>query len=163
MPVEQLPETQGAPAASEALSLARERRADLHSGIVALEAASAAPARGREPAWLAGVHDALVEVGAAFERHIAEVEGPAELFEEVGEAAPHLSNAVAGLRADHLTIRHRIVDALDAVRPRAGAPAPTTEAVREAVLGVLDRLMRHRQSGADVVYDAYAVDIGGSD
>jgi hypothetical protein len=33
--------------------------------------------------------------------------------------------------------------------------------VREQVTSVLSDLIRHRQRGADLVYRAYAVDIGG--
>ena len=33
---------------------------------------------------------------------------------------------------------------------------------REAATRLLDRLARHRQRGSDLIYEAYAVDIGGS-
>ena len=33
---------------------------------------------------------------------------------------------------------------------------------REAATRLLDRLVRHRQRGSDLIYEAYAVDIGGS-
>lgn len=153
----------GPTAATEALAAARARRADLHHVIVDLEEANAAPAAGRAAEWARRVHDCLVDVGAAFERHIASVEGPEGLFDEVTGAAPHLANALERLRAEHLEIRGRIVEALDAVRIVAGAPHRSSEVGREAVLAVLDRLMRHRQLGADVVYEAYAVDIGTGD
>jgi hypothetical protein len=149
--------------ASEALAAARARRLDLHEVIVGLEAATAAPASGRTRDWSARVHDALVEVGGAFERHIAVVEGPDGLFDEVTEAAPRLANALEGLRREHLEIRGRIVTALDAVRHIAGSNDHPVDDGREAVLGVLQELMRHRQHGADVVYEAYAVDIGTGD
>lgn len=161
MAVEQMPDVDPATMSSGALAEARARRADLHTVIVALEAAIAAPAPGRSPDWAEHVHDALVEVGAAFERHIAVVEGPDGLFEEVTHAAPRLANDLDRLRAEHLEIRAVIVHALDAVRETAGVPR--TDDGREAVLAVLDRLMRHRQHGADVVYEAYAVDIGTGD
>jgi hypothetical protein len=159
----EMPEPRTAAAPSPALAAAKARRADLHEVIVALEEATAAPARGGDPAWCMDVHDALVEVGAAFERHIAVVEGPEGLFEEVLSAAPRLSNQLERLRAEHLDIRMRIVGALDAVRIVSGRPAPSIDVAREAVLAVLEQLMRHRQHGADVVYDAYAVDIGTGD
>lgn len=145
---------------TEALAEARARRADLHEVIVALEQAIAAPAP--RPAWAQHVHDALVDVGAAFERHIAVVEGPGGLFEEVTAAAPRLANALELLRAEHMRIRAAITAALDAVRLTPES-TPSTDTGREAVLAVLERLMRHRQHGADVVYDAYALDIGSGD
>jgi hypothetical protein len=157
------PDRETTPVPSQALAEARAKRADLHEVIVELEKATAAPGRDDGGEWSAGVHDALVDLGGAFERHIAVVEGPGGLFEDVQQAAPRLSNALERLRSDHLEIRTRIVEALDAVRSVAGRPAAPIERGREAVLVVLDRLMRHRQQGADVVYDAYAVDIGTGD
>lgn len=161
MTVQQLP-APDATTSSDALVEARRRRADLHSVIMALESAIAAPASGRQADWSAATHDALVEVGAAFERHIAVVEGPDGLFDEVTQTAPRLANALERLREEHLEIRARVVDAVDAVRLVAGRKQPVDDG-REAVLVVLDRLMRHRQHGADVVYEAYAVDIGTGD
>jgi hypothetical protein len=148
---------------SAALKDARDKRADLHSFIVELEEAIAAPATGRALDWSRRVHDALVEVGAAFERHIAVVEGPEGLFDEVTHVAPRLSNALGQLADEHRSIRSLIGEALDSVRHVAGARANAPDQGRAAVLRVLDQLMRHRQLGADVVYEAYAVDIGTGD
>ena len=36
------------------------------------------------------------------------------------------------------------------------------EAHREACIRLLGRLVRHRQRRSDLIYEAYAVDIGGS-
>ena len=145
---------------AEALATARARRSDLHDLIVALEAAIAAPAP--RPTWAQGVHDALVDVGAAFERHIATVEGPDGLFEEVTHAAPRLANALDRLREEHREIRASIVAALDGVRLTSDRPLRSDDG-REVVIALIDSLMRHRQHGADVVYEAYAVDIGAGD
>ncbi len=169
MAVDQVPESTEEPPAggateaavpTEALATARARRAHLHDAIVALEAAIAAPSP--RPEWAEHVHDALVEVGAAFERHIAAVEGPGGLFEEVTAAAPRLANALDRLRREHQEIRAAITAALDAVRITSDRPLSSDDG-REAAIAVIDRLMRHRQHGADVVYDAYAVDIGAGD
>lgn len=147
-----------------ALQEARARRSDLHAGIMALERAVAAPAKGRANEWAAHVHDALVDLGAIFERHIAATEGPGRLFSEVTAHAPRLSNAVERLIRDHRDIRTHIGAALDTVRDLSGMPADEiADHGREAVLELLERLLRHRQTGADLVYEAYAVDIGVGD
>jgi hypothetical protein len=39
----------------------------------------------------------------------------------------------------------------------------TVDVCREAVTALVTRLMRHRQHGLDLVYEAYVVDVGGSD
>jgi hypothetical protein len=150
-------------AATAALEEARDKRADLHACIVSLEEAIAAPATGRALDWAMRVHDALVEVGAAFERHIAVVEGPEGLFDEVTNVAPRLTNALRQLADEHRVIRGLIAEALDSVRHIAGARGGAADQGRAAVLVVLEHLMRHRQLGADVVYEAYAVDIGTGD
>jgi hypothetical protein len=155
--------TDAQPVASAALKEAKNKRADLHAFIVELEEAIAAPAIGRALDWAMRVHDELVEVGAAFERHIAVVEGPDGLFEEVTQAAPRLTNALQQLADEHREIRTLISEALDAVRHVSGAREGAPDQGRAAVLRVLDQLMRHRQLGADVVYEAYAVDIGTGD
>lgn len=164
MSVNEAPERETDATRSAALREAKAKRADLHQVIVELEKAIAAPASGRAEEWSEHVHDALVEVGGAFERHIAAVEGPRGLFEEVTQAAPRLRNGLLRLEEEHRAIRAAVADALDAVRLLGGADtAQATDRGREAVLGVLDQLMRHRQHGADVVYEAYAVDIGTGD
>lgn len=143
---------------------ARGQRADLRAAVVALEHAAAAPASGRLPDWAMGVHDALVDVGAAFERHIAVTEGPDGLLERIEEAAPRLTAPVHRLVSEHQSLRERVAGALDLARAAANRtdPAAATE-VREAVTALLGDISRHRQAGSDLVYEAYEVDIGAGD
>lgn len=142
---------------------AREQRADLHVVLVSLEEALAAPAPGRAAPWASRVHDRLVEVAAAFERHIAVTEGPKGLFDNVLRASPRLANGVERLRAEHGRIRGDIADLLVDVRELTRSEGPGADTLREQVLGLLTALARHRQLGADLVYECYAVDIGGGD
>ena len=44
----------------------------------------------------------------------------------------------------------------------AWVPEEWVEAMRDRLLALLGTLARHRQRGADLVYEAYAVDIGGT-
>lgn len=143
---------------------ARGQRAGLHHAVVALEEAIAAPAPGRARDWSARVHDALVDVSAAFERHIAVTEGPDGLLEDVTRTAPRLTNAARTLGDEHAVIRTGISESLVAVRALAhGKGSDGVAEVREALLELIARLSRHRQRGADLVFEAYAVDIGGED
>ena len=43
------------------------------------------------------------------------------------------------------------------------SPPPSPADLRTAALRVLERLARHRHLGADLVYEAYQVDIGPAD
>ena len=134
----------------------RSRRADLHAILVDLERATAAAAPGREAAWTEQVRAQLDRVGPAFSDHIAATEGPDGLFDQVRRRSPRLDGDCRRLADEH----GMITTQLAAVRASLG---DDIAAVRSAVVELLGQLVRHRQSGADLVYEAYAVDIGGSE
>lgn len=134
----------------------RSRRADLHAILVDLEAAIAAAAPGRESAWTDQVREQLARIGPAFADHIDATEGPDGLFDQVRRRSPRLDGHCSRLAEEHVEITRRLA----AVQ---AALDGDTAAVRAAVISLLGQLARHRQGGADLVYEAYAVDIGGSD
>ena len=141
---------------SPAVQAAKSRRAGLHSILVDLEATIAAAAPGREAQWTAEVGRTLDRLAVAFAEHVLETEGVNGLFEHVRRRAPRLDHQTRRLVADHGTIATEL----------AAATASLTLGVaeiREATLSLLAHLARHRQLGADLVYEAYAVDLGGSD
>lgn len=135
---------------------ARSRRADLHAILVDLEHAIAAAAPGREESWADQVRQTLTRLAEAFTRHVEATEGPDGLFAQVRRRAPRMDNHCRRLTADHATIAEELAAAT------AALDSGVAEA-REAVLSLLAHLARHRQAGADLVYEAYAVDLGGSD
>lgn len=143
---------------TDAVGSARERRSDLHSALVALEAALAAPRPGRAAAWTDGVRVALVRVRDAFDAHVLGAESPDGLFEDVVLRAPRLATAVRRLADEHPTISAALDRAFALLGDAGDVDA---EGVREATLVLLGLLARHRQRGADLVYEVYAVDIGG--
>jgi hypothetical protein len=151
-------------AESAALQAARARRADLRHVLVDLEASLAAPMANRVGDWAMRVHDTLVDVAAAFERHIAVTEGPGGLFTEVRTAAPRLAKALEQLSDDHARVRREMADKLEVIRDViASTDRDRARQVRADLVDVLGALTRHRQEGADLVYEAYAVDIGVGD
>jgi hypothetical protein len=140
------------------LEALRRRRAGLRESMSALEQALAAPAPGRLDAWAQRVHGALVELCADFREHIDITEGPSGLYRELLSTAPRLSNAVARLTGEHA----QISDLVDDLVARAGGPDSTdVDDIRDLGTTLLGRLVHHRQRGSDLVYEAYAVDIGG--
>lgn len=141
---------------SPAVAAAQTRRAGLHSILVDLETAIAAAAPGREEAWAADVGAALDRLATAFAQHVDETEGANGLFEHVRRRAPRLDYQTRTLTADHDTIAAELTAATASL---TGSVADA----REAILSLLAHLARHRQLGADLVYEAYAVDLGGSD
>jgi 3-oxoacyl-ACP reductase-like protein len=141
------------------LDALRRCRAELGGAMAALQQALAAPTPGRHAAWADRVDVALVELSADFGEHVAITEGSAGLHDAVLQAAPRLSNSVRRVASEHAVIRRLVGDLLELVR----RPATTVEidAIRELGTALLRRLARHRQYGADLIYQAYQVDLGG--
>ena len=135
------------------------RRADLYQAILA----SNAPPPGRR--WSARTSGSRACSGACGARaeiadHIEITERPGGLYTEIEEAAPRLSGNVQQLRDEHPEMR----DATEALRARlADADEVSIEEARDEIQRVLGRLVKHRQHGADLLWEAYSVDTGGSD
>ena len=140
------------------LEALRRHRADLRESMNALEQALAAPVPGRPAAWAERVHVALVELSADFREHVEITEGPGGLYRGLLTTAARLSNAVARLTHEHAQIRELVEDLLTRA---VGPDVDYADRVRDLGMALLGRLVRHRQRGSDLVYEAYAVDIGG--
>jgi hypothetical protein len=137
----------------------RRHRAELRESIDSLEKALAAPAPGRVEDWARRVQAALEVLAADFTTHIDVTEGRDGLYRGVLATAPRLGHGVDRLVREHAEIRE-IVDDLLTVVTRAH-DADGVDAVRDCGTALLGRLLRHRQRGADLVYEAYQSDIGG--
>jgi hypothetical protein len=135
----------------------RRHRAELRESMSALEEALAAPvAEGREH-WTSRVHTTLADLAEDFNAHMEITEGPDGLYQELLAASPRLADAVAQLTKEHGEIKGLIGDVLAVV----GAPDCDVDLVRDEGTRLLGRLVRHRQRGSDLVYEAYEFDIGG--
>jgi Hemerythrin HHE cation binding domain len=141
------------------LDLVRLRRAELREAMNRVEKALAAPAPGRADAWTDEVAAALQQLRGDFGEHVAIAEGPDGLHVDVLGTAPRLHNAIKRLTAEHA----QIWQDLDAIgtRIKGVASAADVNDVRALTTSLLARLARHRQRGADLVFEAYQVDIGG--
>lgn len=137
----------------------RRHRAELRESMGALEDALAAPATADRTRWAERVHVALVELAGDFRGHIDITEGQDGLYRDVLETSPRLSGAVAGLTEEHGQISRQVEDLL----ARLTAPDATgsVDTVRDLGTTLLGRLVRHRQRGSDLVFQAYEFDIGG--
>ena len=137
----------------------RLRRAELRESISTLEHALAAPAMGDHARWAQRVHVALVELSADLREHIIATEGPGGLHRDLLRTAPRLAGATARLTREHALITSQVEQLL----VRVGAPHSDRDIddVRNQGTVLLATLIRHRQRGSDLVYQAYQVDIGG--
>jgi hypothetical protein len=147
------------PRPDQDLRTVRQRRAELRESMSALERALAAPVPGRAAAWTERVREALLALSADLRVHVEITEGPDGLYRGVLATAPRLSNAVNRLSREHGRLQELIDDLLGRVREPAAADGAAV--TRERGTALLAQLIRHRQRGADLVYEAYATDIGG--
>jgi hypothetical protein len=148
-----------ADASDPTMESVRLRRAGLKSAMSGLEIAIAAPAPGRIDEWAQGVRDALTVLQEVWTRHVVETEAPGAFLDELVEAAPRLYNQAAKLREEHNEILSVLVE-LDGMVPDADEPE-WAHRMRGVLTNLCVALARHRQRGADLVFEAYAVDIGG--
>ena len=139
----------------------RRHRAELRESMSALEEALAAPAVSDGRRWAQRVHVAVVELAGDFRQHVDITEAPDGLYREVLETSPRLAGAVAALTREHVLVRGQV----DSLLARVAAPDVTgdVDRVRDLGTALLGRLVRHRQRGADLVFEAYEFDIGGED
>ena len=136
----------------------RRHRAELRESMGALEGALAAPATADQARWAQRVHVSLVELSGDFRQHIDITEAPDGLYSDLLKTSPRLSDAVAGLIREHVLISSQVDNLLSEVTE---PDVEDVDKVRDMGTALLGRLVRHRQRGSDLVYEAYELDIGG--
>lgn len=108
--------------------------------------------------WLTRVSDALDVVEHRLDDHIDSVVGDGGMYDEIRDIAPQLDNRLRSLQADHATIKGLI----DQTRADIELGLDR-DAVRSSAMMLLSRLARHCQKTADLIYEAYTIDIGVGD
>jgi hypothetical protein len=146
---------------SDALAAVRFRRDELYEAILAVERALTAPAAGRTQSWSSRLRRALGDLHTALENHVEVAEETGGLFEEIMSREPRLANAIGRLRYDHAALMETLAEA----NRRLGSvhEAASVEEMREIVLALLQGIFAHRHRGAELVYEAYNVDVSVGD
>ncbi len=130
----------------------RER---LYDDVLGLSRAISAPvASGTR--WRRRVTRALERVVSSLEDHVAESEGVDGILREIVDQAPRVWREVDGLEREHAELADECSRILEVLPRDASALA-----VRHRIQDLLGRFDRHRHRGADLVYEAFRVDIGG--
>jgi hypothetical protein len=129
---------------SPTLAETARRRADLRDALVQVEQASSRPAVGREPEWTKEV--------------LLRLEG---LAHEISAKAPHLATKIDALREEHPVLRERAKALITRLQTTPVGPAWPLHEARDDLQRLLGQLVRHRQLGSDLVWEAYNLDIGG--
>ncbi len=144
------------------LAAIRARREALYQAIVGLEDALASPS-GDSERWRLRVAMATEHAAARVDDHIHQTEAPKGLLTKIKDQEPRLSRKVAQLKVDH----ERLRTSLDALTQALavideGELGSRAESIRDQAGELLTQLVRHRQRGADLIYEAFHVDIGES-
>jgi len=137
-----------------ALEAARQRRVELKEAVSNLEIAASSPIG--EPNWRSNLQTELESLRIALAEHIEEVEGAEGLLAQLTDDAPRLVNKIDRVRDEHPELTQQVADAITSAKESSDA-----EDLRSEVMAVLVSIVRHRQRGADLVYEGYNVDIGG--
>lgn len=137
------------------LAIARRHRAALLENIHAFEQALATPAG--DPGWRSRASSRLHALRGAFAEHIVVTEGPDGLYAQLLDHSPRLARAVRVLVREHAAV----AAALGALQRQVDALETEVDDLRAWASDLLRDLSRHRQRGADLVYEAFATDIGG--
>jgi hypothetical protein len=149
---------------SPALREAAKRRRTLHESLVALEQAISSPAAGRIPDWTRVVTKELTAVRDAWDLHVDATEKPQGLYEEIVATSPRLDGTVQRLQREHPEITEAVGLMLERLeQAEVGGIAWPLDDARDDLQRLIGRLIRHRQRGADLVWEAYNVDIGGTE
>jgi hypothetical protein len=142
------------------LEQVRTQRAELGESMAALEAALTLPA-GAGPVWRRRVRAALTELAHDLRDHADVTGARGGLYADIAATSPRLTHGVEVQLAEHAEALAEVERLLDERDDGLADPA-AVDAHREAVIRLLGRLVRYRQRTAELIYEAYAVDLGGS-
>jgi hypothetical protein len=141
---------------SEALQAAAAKRIELKQALSVAETATSAPTG--ESGWTDRLLGAMRQLQTALYQHVEEVEGPDGLLAELTATAPRLANQIAHVQEEHPVLCRQVAEIIGRIEAGSVAAADLRAEATEVLMGVV----RHRQKGADLVYEGYNVDIGGN-
>ncbi len=150
------------PDITSAVEEARRRRVDLHNALVEVEEAISAPAPGRIKEWAANVAARLLHLRTSFDAHIRGTEEPGGLYDDILELAPHLAGKIKRLRDEHPMIQLSIAKELQRTSGDLPEAEEAIDELRDDIQRLLGKIIHHRQHGADLMWEAYNLDIGGT-
>lgn len=137
------------------LPAARQPRATLLDDTRALTRALATPIG--DPHWRECLHVGLAALRQSFAEHVQATEGPGGRYADLLAHAPRLDRGVRLLVREHATV----AAALGAFQQTLEWPAASVDDLRIRAGHLLRVLARHRQRGADLIWQAYQTDLGG--
>jgi len=134
-----------------------QRRQRLYEAMRQLESATARPSRQAD--WLEVVTEASQDLRTALGDHTEQTEGGGGFLEDLVSQAPRLATDAKLLESDHRALLNDCARLTSVIR----SSPDDARTIRKAVLVLLGRLVEHRQRGAELLYDAYNVELGDGD
>lgn len=107
--------------------------------------------------WRMEIELALSYLLAALEDHVDEIGSEGGLFTQIMEHAPHLAPDITSLSQEHDELREACRNALSLTADWSAS------SLRRRINRLLGALANHRQTGAELLYDAYNVDLAAAD
>ena len=142
-----------------ALDGARKVHHDCAKAIKGLKAAAEAPQEPSLTKWATDAIAALFKVRESLGEHIEVTEAPGGLFEEILERAPRLTHEVHAVREGCKTLDAKIADVLVTLTDPGADGVHLSERMNE----LHHAIEAQRKREADLVFEAYEVDIGAED
>ena len=139
---------------SEAFEAARARRVELN--VAAADVERSAARASSNPTWREGLLGELDGLRLALDQHVVEVEGEGGILKEMLVTAPRLANKINKVEAEHPVLTTQVAKTIETAQT-----SEDIDAIRTTILETLGAIARHRQHGADLLYEGYSVDIGG--
>ena len=143
-----------APAGDQA---ARARRLALHAALVDLEEALTSPA-GDGAGWLQTVRTSIEAMDETLRAHVRDAESAEGLLAQIGEDSPWLGPRVEQLRRAH----RELLEQSNALTIDCHQTADA-DVIRDKAFDLIQRVSRHRHQAADLLYDAYDLDLSAGD
>jgi hypothetical protein len=138
----------------------RRRRTDLRYAMAEVQEAASAALAGRPAEWGATLLPHVEELNEAWASHVSGTEGPGGLWDEIRSDAPRLDNELKRLGREHESLSAASQE-LTGELVAAGDDESKLARVREQANALVAQFTRHRQRGADLIYEAYEHDLGG--
>lgn len=145
------------------LEQVRLRRAELGGSMLAVEQLMAEPPDGPGAAdWVQRIHPALIRLRDDFAVHVEVTERPGGLYDSLREDAARLAGALRKLQDEHPGLTQLLESVLAHISDAGGPGQVSRDEVTTNVKELLRRLGHHRQRGADLIFEAYELDVGGA-
>lgn len=136
-----------------------------HEAILAaqhqLEAILASAAPGREQHWLDKVIDGLMQLSEQLRKHRESAENSNGLFNEASSVKA--SEKIATARAMHDRLIAGCDELVAQLRTKTDATASDIETARRSAAALMSEIRLHQAIEADIIFEAFARDIGNLD